>query len=292
MTRLILPARQRIFLLLPFLLLVGVFLLLPLGAGFGLSFTSYKPFTLTPVQFTGLVNYSSLLANEVFRAAISNVLLLTALLVSLEMGAGVAIALVVRPIVSQYRWLPVLLLIPWLVSPAASGVMWHYLLSERSGFINFALAALHLPRAGNLLSTGRSAFTMLILTEAWRKVPVVIYLVLPALQAIPADRWEQGRLDGLNFLAQFRHIMLPGCRTLLFSLAMLLIGDTLGISESVYFLTGGGPGTATITPGLLSFTASSVVMNWSRSATTGWLIAAAVLLAGTGYMFVMRRQET
>jgi ABC-type sugar transport system permease subunit len=49
------------------------------------------------------------------------------------------------------------------------------------------------------------------------------------------------------------HITVPWLRPLLITIALLLIGDTLGTFDSILILTGGGPGTETITPGLYSY---------------------------------------
>jgi ABC-type sugar transport system permease subunit len=69
---------------------------------------------------------------------------------------------------------------------------------------------------------------------------------------------------------------------------MLLTGLSLGTFDAVLILTGGGPGTATVTPALFSYNRAFGVNDWPVGATSGWLIAAAVLGVGLIYLRLSR----
>jgi len=87
-------------------------------------------------------------------------------------------------------------------------------------------------------------------------------------------------------------VALPALRPLLLAVSLLLIGLTLGSFDSVLILTGGGPGTATMTPALYSYNQAFVINNWPIGAASGWLIAAAVLGVGVVYVRLARRSAT
>jgi ABC-type sugar transport system permease subunit len=84
-------------------------------------------------------------------------------------------------------------------------------------------------------------------------------------------------------------IALPWLGRLLLPVALLLAGDALGTFETVLVLTGGGPGSATVTPGLYSFDKAFTAHAWPVGVTAAWLIVAASLLLGTGYLGLLRR---
>ena len=69
---------------------------------------------------------------------------------------------------------------------------------------------------------------------------------------------------------------------------MLLIGAALGTFDAVLILTGGGPGTETITPALFSYNAAFQVSNWPVGTASAWLIAAALLVVGSLYLRLAR----
>jgi multiple sugar transport system permease protein len=181
-------------------------------------------------------------------------------------------------------------LIPWLISPASCGVMWHQLLSTEHGILNFWTALLGLPAAPYPLVS--APFASVTAVEVWRKFPLVSFLILPGLQTIPTEQWDSAKLDGLTLWGQNRYIVLPQTRLLLLTVALLLAGDALGISESVFFLTGGGPGTQTITPGLYSYFKAIQGLNWSLAAIPGWFTVVGVFLLGLYYVYLSRPKET
>ena len=181
----------------------------------------------------------------------------------------------------------ILLLVPWLVSPIANGVMWHYLLNSQIGLLHFVLAWVGRAMESSPLGLHGLALPTVIATDIWRMAPLVSFLLLPGLLSIPTDEWEQATLEGASVWNQIRHIAIPRILPLLLTIALLLIGATLGAFENVLMMTGGGPGTETVTPGLSSYQQAFQINNWSVGATGGWLIVAAILAIGSIYLKLM-----
>jgi multiple sugar transport system permease protein len=94
----------------------------------------------------------------------------------------------------------------------------------------------------------------------------------------------------LPVLGQIRHVALPRLRLLMLTITLLLLGDALGNFENIMMLTGGGPGSATTTPGFYSYQKAFVAFNWAAGTTSGWFIVAAVLLVGLVYVIMARRE--
>ena len=88
------------------------------------------------------------------------------------------------------------------------------------------------------------------------------------------------------------NVAIPSVRPLLLTITMLLVGLAFGTFDGVLILTGGGPGTATLTPALYSYSRAFVTNDWPAGATAGWLIAAGVLAAGVVYLMLARRRVT
>jgi multiple sugar transport system permease protein len=282
--------RQRLLLLTPLALVLVPFLFWPAGFGLVASFTNYGPLQRSP-RWVGLANYAAILGNQQFRAAARNSAVFTLLTVAAELAIGLALAhLLRRPFVGR-GLVQVALLLPWLVSPIANGVMWHFLFDQRTGLYSFLPALLGGAPLPSPLGLSGLALPVLMAVDVWRMAPLATFLLVPGLAAIPLERWEQARLDGLSLFNRLRHVVLPTLGPLLATVALLLIGDSLGAFDTVLILTGGGPGSQTLTPGLFSYQQAFQVNNWPAGATSAWLIMAAMALIGLVYVSALRRRQ-
>jgi multiple sugar transport system permease protein len=284
-----LTRRDRIVLFVPLAVLLGGWLVLPAVLGLFATFTTYSPFTTT-VRFSGLENYAAVVQDPQFGAAIRNIVFFTAVAVPLELVVGFGIAyLLRRPMKGRALW-RVLLLAPWLVSPIAAGVMWHFLFGGATGIVDFAFGWIGLPEVASPLGDVRLALLTAIAVEVWRMAPFVTFLLLPGLVSIPNERWEEATLVGASWIQQILHVAVPELRTLLLTVAMLLVGLSFGTFDTILILTGGGPGTATLTPALYSYGRAFQTNDWPAGAASGWLIAAGVIAVGGVYLRLARER--
>ena len=268
---------QRAGFLLPFVVIVLIFIIFPAIIGFISSFTNYSPLQQHPVHVVGLENYARVFSEPEFPVSLRNITIFTIFTVSLELMLGVLLAYTLRVPFRGRSFVRVVLLLPWLVSPIANGVMWHYIFNQ--------------PGFPNLLGSS-TALIVVMLVEVWRTAPFVTFLVLPGVLGIPQQNWDDARLDGLSSFAKLRFLVLPRLRTLLLSIGMLLVGQALGAFETILIFTGGCPGSATVTPGLYAYQSAIKTYDWTRGVPASWLIAFAVLVVGIIYVFVTERERT
>jgi len=284
-----LTRRDRIVLFAPLAVLLGGWLVLPAVLGLVATFTTYSPFTTT-VRLSGFTNYTAVVQDPQFGAAIRNIAVFTAAAVPLELAVGFGIAyLLRRPIKGRALW-RVLFLAPWLVSPIAGGVMWHFLFGGATGILDFAFGWLGLPEVASPVGDLRLALPTAIAVEIWRVAPFVTFLLLPGLVSIPNEQWEEATLAGASWIQQIRHVAIPELRTLLLTVAMLLVGLSFGAFDTILILTGGGPGTATLTPALYSYGRAFQTNDWPVGAASGWLVAAGVIAVGAIYLRLGRER--
>jgi multiple sugar transport system permease protein len=80
-----------------------------------------------------------------------------------------------------------------------------------------------------------------ILVSTWRAVPFGAITVLAGLTAVPADVIDAARIDGANWLARFKSVIVPIIAPILFIAVLFDLIFTLTELTVVYLLTGGGP---------------------------------------------------
>ncbi len=278
--------RQRLLLFAPLALLLVPFLVSPAILGLLSSFTDYVP-ARSHVRLVGMRNYAVVLADEQSRRAWRNIGEAVLVAVPAELAAGLGLASALREPFRGRIAVRILLLIPWLVSPVALGVMWRFLLSTNVGFPSFLLSWMKLGPQPSPLGLPALALLVVILVDTWRKAPLAGFLLLPGLLAIPDDLWEQATLDGASPSNRLRHIVLPSLRPLLLTVALLLVADTLGTFDTVLTMTGGGPGSKTIIPALYSYQQAFIAHNWPVGVALAWLVAGIVLLSGIVYLVLV-----
>jgi multiple sugar transport system permease protein len=281
--------RSAIFAL-PFFALSLPFLIVPTMWGFIASFTDYSPFQPNP-SFVGLANFAYLLSDGYFTASFRTLAVFVLVTVAAEMSLGFGIAYLLREPFHGRGALRVLLLVPWLIGPIANGVMWRFLFASDNGIVGYILGAFGLPTQPSPLGSSALALPATMIAEIWQKTPLVIFLLYPGMQSLPSSLLDQAILEGASAPSRMRNIVLPWLRPLSLAVSLLLLGGALGAFEGTLMLTGGGPGSATLTPALYGFLKAFKSNNWRAGTTSAWFIAACVLLVAAGYLPLARREE-
>jgi multiple sugar transport system permease protein len=282
---------ERLLLLGPFAIVLALWLVIPALLGLAATFTNYAPVEPSP-HWVGLRNFSQIVADRIFAVSVRNIAIFSIVAVPLQLAVGFGLASLLRRPFRGRTAVRLLLLVPWLVSPVASGVMWHFLLDPAIGLLNFAARSIGLASQPSPLSQHALALPTVILVESWRVAPLVAFLLLPSMSAIPRERWEDALLDGLSWAGRVRHVALPAMKPLVVAVTMLLVGGALATFDSVLTLTGGGPGTETMTPALYSYDKAFTFNDWPVGAASGWLIGGAVVVAGLIYLRIATRSAT
>ncbi|MBD2021165.1 sugar ABC transporter permease [Leptolyngbya sp. FACHB-36] len=226
------------FFLAPALVLLGLFVLYPIGYLFYLSFTTGS-FTRAGTQWIGLRNYWRLLLSPDFWQVLGNTVYFTVATVipSLVIPLGLAVllnrSLALRGVLRSAYFLPSI------TSLVAVGLGFRWLF-QTDGPVNAGLMALGLAPIP-WLSSPIWAMLVLILLSIWKQLGFNLVVFLAGLQTIPQSRYEAAELDGAGPWRQFRYITLPGLRSTIVFAAVTTAIFTLRSFEQVYVITGGGP---------------------------------------------------
>jgi len=244
-------ARTALLFLLPAVLLVLVFRIIPLFWGFGLSLTSAT--ATTPGEFIGWGNYLRALDDPNFRASIANaglVLLAVPFFVTIPMVLAILIDQGVpgRAFFRSVYFLPVVL------SSVIIGSIFSIVLGF-NGQLNGALALLGIPGV-DWLGRSATALPVTLVIQSWSTFGMGVLIFLAGLSTVPKDMVEAARLEGAKMWQIWWHIIIPELRPVIeFSTVITTIGLLTSMFGLIYVLTGGGPGTATTVPEYLIWAA-------------------------------------
>jgi multiple sugar transport system permease protein len=199
---------------------------------------------LTPV---GLDNFDrALFRDPTFWKAVQNTALFVVGVVVLETSLGLALALLISAYPRLQRLLTSILLIPLVMPPVVIALAWVTLYDFRGGVIDSALRGAGLP-AVQWLSSSNMAMPSVVLADVWHLTPFVFLIFLAGLQALPTEPFEAAQIDGASGWQIFRHITLPLLRPVLLVVLLLRTIDGARVFDKVFVMTGGGPGTSSLT---------------------------------------------
>lgn len=83
------------------------------------------------------------------------------------------------------------------------------------------------------------------MAEVWKCTPFVTIIILAGLQSIPSELYEAISVDGASAFQRFKLITLPLLRPMLLAVLIFRTIQALGVFDSIWVLTAGGPAGST-----------------------------------------------
>ncbi|MEX2540536.1 MAG: sugar ABC transporter permease [Trueperaceae bacterium] len=228
--------------LLPAVAALATLVLFPIFDGLIMSFQ--RVMLSGEREFIGLGNYTSLFAQSRFwDNLLYSLIYLTGNLV-LAVPLGYIAALLLTSELPGTRYFRTIFLFPWVMTPAVTALMFQSLVDPVSGPVTRLMQSLTGERTYFLIDPDLAMLT-LVVHSAWRSFPLIMLFLAAGIAGIPKEIYSAASLDGANGWTMFRHITLPLTRVQLFIVVLVITAFTLQDAESVYALTGGGPGNST-----------------------------------------------
>ena len=164
---------------------------------------------------------------------------------------------------------------PSLVGLTFVAVIWQVFFQTDSGVINYYLGLIGVDKLP-WLSNGALAKVAVLILDVWKNCGMSMLLLLAGLQNVDKNILEAASVDGVNGVQRFFRITLPLLSPqLLFVLIMHMTG-ALRIYDSVYVLTGGGPGDAT--KSLVQLIAEKAFTSWNYGQASALSVLLLILI--------------
>jgi multiple sugar transport system permease protein len=242
-------------------------------------------------RFVGLGNYVELLSEERFWHATGVTLRLVAAAIAIEAVLGFILAYGLYHLRRGAAALMVLMFLPHIITPVVASLLLRWMFVSRWGLIDATLAAVDL-YGPDWLGSPVWARVAIVLADAWKYTPFVTLVFYAGLQGLDEGQVEAARLDGANGWQLVRHVVLPGLKPLILFVLAIRSMDCFRVFDSIYVLTGGGPGVATETLTYYNYTLAFRLFEMGKAAALG-VLTLAILAATTGCLiaWLYRRER-
>ena len=243
----------------PALVLLGIFVVYPIIAVIGYSFTDYD--IVRPPVPVGLANYQQLLGDATFWLSLQHslfYLIVTPILIVLS----ITLAIVVNRAMRGIHVFRALYFVPAVSGSIAIGLAWTWLF-DRNGFINSVLLSWGLiDQPVQWLSNPSMVLPIAMLLTVWAGIGYYAVIFLAGLQNIPEELYDAARIDGCNDLQKHWHVSIPGLRPQITFVAVISSLAALKVFDEIYVLTGR-------TGGILDSGVTMVFYLWKQAFVLG-----------------------
>ncbi|MCI4062885.1 sugar ABC transporter permease [Micromonospora sp. R77] len=235
----------------PYLVLFGVFGLLPIIFGLWLSVHQWD-LQLPNRPFVGLDNYKDLFDSDSaiygdWWSSVRATGIFTVFSVPLLVAVPLGLALLLNRSFPGRTFFRAVYFAPYVLGVAVIGLLWRFLLDANLGLVNRLLGAVGLPSDTPWVTDVPWAWVSLVGVTVWWTSGFNAVIYLAGLQDISPELYEAARMDGANGWQRFRNVTLPGLRpVMLFVLTTTILASANVFGQS-YLITQGAPGQQTRT---------------------------------------------
>ena len=226
--------------LLPALIIIGVFNVLPLIKTFIMSL---QKGTLNNLQFNGFKNFQVVLQDPKFHDAIGNTALFSFIVVPVGLIISMFIAITIFEKIKYKSLFETIFFIPYLTSVIAVGIVFRFLFNGEYGFINYLLSFINVGPI-NFLDDPSMSMTTLILFGIWSGLAFNIIILLSGLRTIDDNYYKVADMFGATKLEQFFKITLPQLIPTITFLLMMNFINAFKVYAQVFSLFNGKAGIA------------------------------------------------
>jgi raffinose/stachyose/melibiose transport system permease protein len=277
-------------LLVPSLLLIGIFSYYPAVRSLIGGFYQWNGFS--PPVYTGISQFRQYLQSPVFNTEVKNIGVLTggSILITL-VSQFTAAEIVTRLPRRAAAFAKYVLVLPIVLPPLVLIEVWAYLLQPGSGLVDHILGAVGLPQPSWLSDPHLALMSILLVGFPW--ISNLGFLIfLGGLQNLPKDILDAARLDGVGVLRRVFTIDIPLLMPQ-FRIVVILSGiNAMQNFVPILLLTNGGPGTATLVPGLDMYQSAFQNDQYGYGMAIGTLLFVAMLIFTLAAMRILRTRTS
>ncbi len=217
-------------------------------------------------HFIGLQNYFEVLSDPDFRNAVLRTAIYVVSAVGIELILGLLIASLLSQNIKGQALFRSLLVLPLAATPVAVALIWRLMFNPTGGLANHLLESIGLPTPP-WIGSASWALPSLVLVDIWQWTPFVILILLAGLLAMPEEPYEAAKIDGANALQTFWYLTLPMLSPMIYIAALFRTIDSIKAFDTIWVMTGGGPGRATTTLNIHAFKTGFQFLHMGTAAT-------------------------
>lgn len=275
-------------LLLPSLIGMGTFYILPVISSFVLSFSKWD--LLTPIQWIGFGNYVRALGDPAVQQALRNTVTFILGYLPSVVAIGLGIALLINRKLKGRTIFRAIYFVPVVTSWVAVSLVWKWLLNPQYGLVNWLLSLVGIQGPGWLFDPNW-AMPGVIMATIWKDIGFVAVIYLAGLQEIPENLIEAAGIDGANAWQRFWSITWPLLAPTTFFVTTISLISSFQVFDQVFIMTNGGPVGATTTMVQLIYKNAFGYGQMGYASAISWVLFALIFIVTITQNILQKRLD-
>jgi ABC-type sugar transport system permease subunit len=275
----------------PALLVYTLVVVIPFALGAALSFTDWDGLRKS-MSYLGFQNFVEAFKSRVFYNAVKNTLILAVVFTTIQNLLGLGLAVTLHEARKVNRFLKAVFFFPVLLSPLVVGFVWNYMYSPMYGLIDGVLRMIGGQSwTVDWLGNPDLALFSIIGAFVWYSAPFAMVIYAAGLETIPRELYEAASVDGAGGMRRFVSVTVPLIAPVTTVLVVFDMIACLKLFDMVFVMTGGGPGFATETIGVMIYRVAFRLSRMAYSTSIGVILFLGVMAITVVQWVLLRRRE-
>ncbi len=283
------PRLANALFVLPYMLILLVMLIIPLGLGIWLAFQDYDMLGGWNGS-VGLENFQNLLDDRIFRGTVRNTMLFVLMTTPAFVILGLALALALNDRLRRSAMLRAIFFGSSVLSVTIVTLVWRLVYLPDRGMLANILGTVGLHSIDPVTSETWALPAIAVVT-VWWIIGLPMTLFLAALQQIPADLYEAAALDHASRWRTLMSITLPSIRRTIVVVAVVEVILQFQLFGQALLITGGGPNNTSRPMVQFIYEAGFRDLQLGFAAAASQVLFALMLIAALAQAWVGRKRE-
>ena len=233
--------------ILPSIILMGIFILIPIISVFQMSMSDVSKAGKIK-GFNGIGNFIKVVKSPAFAIVLKNTIVWTVAVVVLSTVLGFVLALILNNNFKGRKIARAIVVFPWATTLVIQASAWNFIINTDYGTLNTLLMKIGLISAPvNWTPTPEAYFAWEIACGIFVTIPFVTFCVLSGLQSIDTSYYEAATVDGAGYFQKLFSITLPLVKSSLTVATVLNIIYVFNSFPIIWTMTKGDPANHTDT---------------------------------------------
>lgn len=260
---------KRYLYIMPALLFVTIFSLIPVLVTIGISFTDYKG--IGSFNFVGIQNYVEAFTDTNFILAVINTLVwvIAGLIIPIVLPFIFAALIYNSDYSAKFKNI---FYMPNAISGVAIGLIMATLLSTSGLPVIFELLGID-KLATNWLNIPYYNTVVMILSGIWSGIGMNMLLFLVALANLDTGPIEAAKIDGAEGLTKYTKVIIPMLKPTFIVVILMSVVNSMKTFDGIWVMTGGGPYRTSETIAVMMYKESFINQNMGEGAAIAIMLS-------------------